>query len=116
MTVTEQLLAAVEASGADAGKKAVVEEFLKEAGPVIEALGPSVFQQLMNSAAGGAIPPEVIDNLDAGQVAALLAQADEDLSALADKHGAQVAAWNAALAQLETVALAALARVLIGVL
>ena len=116
MTLTEQLLNAVENSGADAGKKAVAREFLQAAGPIVETLGPSVFEELMRAAAGGNMPATLAANLNAGQVAALLAQMEVQMAGVVERHAAEKEAWKAAMAGLEQAALGLVVRVAIAAL
>jgi hypothetical protein len=116
MTWTEQLLDAVENSGAEPGKKAVAKEFLQAAGPIVEALGPSVFDELMRAAAGGNVPAAIAETLNASQVAALVAQMEVQLGAMVEQHAAEKEAWKSAMAGLEQAALGAVARVVIAVL
>ena len=116
MTWTEQLLEAVERSGGESGKKAVAAEFLRAAGPIVETLGPSVFDELLHAAATGNAPAVIAENLTAGQVAALLGQLEPQLGGLAERHVAEKEAWKQAMGQLEQAALAAVARVVISIL
>ena len=116
MGALQQVMDSVEQSNADPAKKVVVKDFLTQVGPVVEALGPSLFQQVMAAASSGGVPEVLVQQLSAQQVAGLLAQAQQDLSALAAKHGAEVAAWKTATQQLETAALSVLARVVLSAL
>jgi hypothetical protein len=116
MTWTEQLLAAVENSGAEPGKKAVALEFLRMAGPIVETLGSSVFEDIVRAAAGGGVPEALVQKLDARQVAEMLGQLEATLQQLVEKHAVEKAAWRAAMAQLQSAALSAVARVVITIL
>jgi hypothetical protein len=116
MTWTEQLLVAVENSGAEAGKKKVALDFLRVAGPVVETLGPSVFEGIMRSAAAGSVPEELVERLDAKQVAGILGQLEAELGEMVETHAAEKAAWRSAMAQLQAAALSVVARSVVSAL
>ena len=86
MTMVDQLVAAVEASSADAGKKAVAKAFLTAAGPAIEMLGTDLFSQVLQSAAAGAGVEAIVQGLDEKQVVGMLAGVEGEMGVLAQSH------------------------------
>ncbi len=118
MGVVDQLVTAVNAAEQmDAGKKEVVVAFLQAAGPTLEALGTDGFSAVMGAVASGSdVADAVAANLDAAEVAALLEATEQEMSAVAADHGAEVKAAQNAVAQLEAAALLAVAQAVAGAL
>ena len=118
MGALDTVIAAVRASDKlDAGRKEIVVAFLEAAGPAVIGLGETGLAAVLGTAAdGGDLTEAVAQNLDARGVAALLALTETQMAALADKHAAEAAAAQTALQTLESAALMALARAMMGVL
>ena len=118
MSALDTAIAAVQSSTKlGAGQKEIAIAFLQAAEPAVESLGEAGLSAVLGTAAaGGAVAEAVAANLDAPGVAALLTMTETQMSALADRHAAQVQAARAAMEALQAAALGALARALIGVL
>ena len=116
MGVVDQLVSTVQASQKmDQGKKEVVVAFLQAAGPTLEALGSDGFSAVVASLAqGNTAAGAVAANLSAAQLASLLEVTEQQMNVLAAAHGAEVKAAQAAIAQLESAALMAVARAILG--
>jgi hypothetical protein len=114
MSLVDDLVAAVESSAGDAGRKQVVVGFLRAAGPAVERLGAEAFQRVMQSAAAGESVTALVGHMTQGEVVGMLGQVEAQMARAAEGHAAELAARAAALAALQQVALSVVARLLLG--
>ena len=119
MGLVDDLVEAVEGTGAGAVEKGVVVGFLRGAGMVVEGLGPEAFRAVMGAIAEGSdagFPAEIVGGLNEDQVLALLADVEEQMGAAVDRHAAEMKARAAALEVLKEAALGVVARVVVGMI